>query len=299
MLYWPLLFYSSETLFSMPALFVDQITVIDFAYFHPARGVIGESWIVDVILEGDLDDQGMVFDFAHVKKQIKRTIDQCVDHKFVVPAAYGDLRISDSGGQRIIEAVDTSGRRYRHESPAEAVVLLDSDAVTLQAVEEVLRDACLETLPDNVSELVLKLTPEHITEAYYHYAHGLKKHLGDCQRIAHGHRSRIQIWENGDRSDTLESLWADHWRDIYLGTREDLAEEFELDGIRYLKFSYEAQQGNFSLTLPEKSCDLLETDSTVELIAGFIADSLKKERPDSHITVRAFEGVNKGAIARR
>ncbi len=283
----------------MPALFVDQITVIDFAYFHPDRGVIGESWIVDVILEGELDDQGMVFDFAHVKKQIKRTIDNCVDHKFVVPAGYADLRVSNNGNQKIIEATDSHGRRYRHESPAEAVVLLEADAVTLQALEALLREVCRETLPDNVSELVLKLTPEHITEAYYHYAHGLKKHLGDCQRIAHGHRSRIQIWENGDRSEVLESLWSDRWRDIYLGTREDLAEEFELEGTRYLKFSYQAEQGNFSLTLPAKNCDLLDTDSTVELIAEHIADSLKMERPDSHITVRAFEGVDKGAIARR
>ena len=54
----------------MAALFVDQLTVIDFAYFDPKRGIVGESWIVDIILDGDLDDQGMIFDFGDVKKQI-------------------------------------------------------------------------------------------------------------------------------------------------------------------------------------------------------------------------------------
>ena len=51
----------------MSRLFVDNLTVLDFSYFHPTRGVVGESWIVDVELVGDLNDEGMVFDFGHVK----------------------------------------------------------------------------------------------------------------------------------------------------------------------------------------------------------------------------------------
>jgi len=46
---------------------------------------VGESWIADVVLGGELDEQGMVFDFSHVKRAIKQVIDAQVDHRLVVP----------------------------------------------------------------------------------------------------------------------------------------------------------------------------------------------------------------------
>ena len=50
----------------MQALFVNNLTVIDFAYFHPQRGIIGESLILSVELFGELNDEGMLFDFCMV-----------------------------------------------------------------------------------------------------------------------------------------------------------------------------------------------------------------------------------------
>jgi hypothetical protein len=145
--------------------------------------------------------------------------------------------------------------------------------------------------------LELDFTSEAIEGAYYHYSHGLKKHLGNCQRIAHGHRSRIDIWANGKKSPLLEQQWADAWNDIYIGTREDIIDRPQVNGTDYYRFAYDAQQGPFEITLPQRCCYLIDTDSTVEFIAYHIAHKTRLENPETFIRVKAYEGIGKGAIA--
>lgn len=281
----------------MPALFVDQLTVIDFAYFDVHRGIVGESWIVDLVLEGELDDQGMVFDFGDVKKRIKQAIDATVDHKFVVPAQSDHVQAEDNDKELKLTLSDTANHRYYHQSPEQAVVLLEAKEVSMDAVIKVLNAACHQVVPQNVAKIHLSLHTEDIKGDYYHYAHGLKKHLGDCQRIAHGHRSQIHIYDNGQRSSELESLWCEKWEDIYIGTEEDLVETEIEDPNDYYRFAYTSEQGYFSLELPKARCHIMKNDSTVELIASHILKQLKQIEPHATIQVKAFEGVNKGAIA--
>jgi len=279
----------------MPHLFVDNLTVIDCSLLDAKRGLIGASWIVDIELFGELDQQSMVFDFGHVKKRIKQIIDENVDHKLLVPQQYSQVNISSdsSSGSTTVTFTDELNQVIEHVSPDEALCLIDAEAITQQAVIDFLDWKIMSELPDNVEGLQLRFRQEDDYAFYYCYSHGLKKHDGNCQRIAHGHRSRIQIWENGDRSRTWENRWSDKWKDIYLGSVEDIVFD-ENDRIR---FAYDAPQGHFELELDRDRVDLLESDSTVECIAEHIANTLKQAHPQSDIRVRAFEGVAKGAIA--
>jgi 6-pyruvoyl-tetrahydropterin synthase len=152
-------------------------------------------------------------------------------------------------------------------------------------------------VPANVAAVRVRLRHEAIDGASYHYTHGLSKHLGACQRIAHGHRSRLVIAVDGVRDATLEAAWAETFRDIYLVTGTHVVAD---DGER-LSVAYTAPEGRFELTLPQARTYRLghETDSTVEEIAEHLATRLQAAHPGRTITVRAYEGVMKGAIATR
>lgn len=283
----------------MSALFVDHLTVMDFTYLDATRGLVGESWIVDIVLEGGLDDQGMVFDFGDVKKQIKRAIDDAFDHRFIVPEKLSTLECGEQDGQLTLRWTDTLGRQWQHISPADAVLLLPESEITQDNSARWLAELLRRFVPDNVDAIKVNLRTEAIDGAYYHYSHGLKKHLGNCQRIAHGHRSQLQIRVDNKRASDLEQQWADRWQDIYLGTLEDMVEQFHEHDVEYVSFAYHSNQGEFSLTLPAERVYFIECDSTVELLADHLASQISTARPGYAIEVKAYEGVWKGAIARR
>lgn len=277
----------------MSTLFVEQLTVIDCAFLDEYRGLVGQSWIVDLELEGDLDAQSMVLDFSETKKRIKRSIDSGVDHTLIVPRCSPEVHISQTRDATEIEFSARTGV-IRHRSPHCAVTLLDEREINAPVVAGHLNQTLREGLPGNVSDLRIRLREESIDGAAYHYVHGLKKHRGDCQRIAHGHRSRIEVRINGARNRQLEQSLADHWSDIYLASTEDLREI--IDGR--MCFAYQAPEGEFELTLPILSVDLLESDTTVERIAEQLARRISEVAPDQSVEVRAYEGVQKGAIGR-
>ena len=284
-------------------LFVNDLTVMDFSYLCPKRGMVGESWIVDLILHGDLDEQNMVLDFGKVKKQVKRIIDDTVDHKLVVPSEYKQtnvVHIENSDYIKVTFAFEEN-KQIQISSPDDAFCFIDAEKIEMEDVILHLASVIKPQLPSNVKKVELSLRAEEISGFYYHYTHGLKKHDGNCQRIAHGHRSKIQIFENGMKSPRLEKYWSNNWEDIYVATTEDKATndmlEFISCGVDQVAYKYESTQGKFELVMPSSDVYEMDVDTTVELIAQYIADKLKLESPDNDYKVVAYEGVAKGAIA--
>jgi 6-pyruvoyl-tetrahydropterin synthase len=276
----------------MTTLFVEQLTVIDCAYLDVARGLVGESWIVDVELDGALDEQSMVLDFGEVKRRLKQGIDRHCDHRLLVPAAAPETQCEEQDGDLHLLFRSDIGP-IEHRSPHTAVKLIDATEIDARSVADGLAPHLRALLPASVADLRLRLRPERIDGAYYHYVHGLKKHLGACQRIAHGHRSKIEVWADDARDNELEMQIARRWLDIYLGTRADLVSH----GSGRLRFAYTAQEGHYQLAMPESHVDLLDDDTTIECIAAHLARQLAAQRPGAELRVRAYEGVMKGAVA--
>ena len=284
-------------------LFVNDLTVIDFSYLCTKRGMVGESWIVDLTLHGELDEQNMVLDFGKVKKQVKRIIDDTVDHKLVVPSEYDNTRVEhiDNSDYIRVEFFSENGERIAISSPEDAYCFIDTAKIEMADVITHLASVIKPQLPSNVKKVELSLRAEDINGFYYHYTHGLKKHDGNCQRIAHGHRSKIQVFENGMKSPKLEKQLSTLWADIYIATEEDSAPHPQLEFVSAsgdeLAFKYESSQGHFELVMAPESVYVMPVDSTVELIAQYLADKLKAKFPENDYKVVAYEGVAKGAIA--
>ncbi|WP_348731994.1 6-carboxytetrahydropterin synthase [Rheinheimera texasensis] len=280
-------------------LFVRDLTVIDFSYLCPQRGLLGESFIVDVELHGGLDATSMVLDFAHVKKLIKKAIDSLVDHKLAYPALHPAVSKRQDGQTEILKLNSQRGP-VQIASPADAHVAIPAEKVDELSLTAFLQQQIKPLLPDNVQQLLFVLRPEKANGFYYHYSHGLKKHDGNCQRIAHGHRSTIEIYQHNMLSPRLNKFWTERWTDIYLGTAEDQVQAADCQWLQPQDnshfFRYQAPQGWFEIALPVSHCEIVPCDTTVECLAEYIANTLQALEPAAYKVV-AYEGVGKGAIA--
>lgn len=278
----------------MARLFVENLSVIDFSFLDSERGVVGESWIVDIELVGSLDEQGMVFDFGKVKKQIKQFIDAEVDHRLLVPLTSPGCSTDLVNDELLIKFPLVAGGIISHQSPSDAVLLVDTQVIEANSIASDLQARIKTILPDNVTVVLVNLRNEAIDGAYYHYTHGLQKHLGQCQRIAHGHRSQIEIQVEGERNQQMEAQWATRLQDSYIATACHITEEFELNGIAHTSMAYTAQQGYFAISLPSTKVFTMPMESTVENLANYFADIISQENR-VNVLVKAYEGVAKGA----
>ncbi|MGY3945741.1 hypothetical protein BJP24_01125 [Aeromonas allosaccharophila] len=287
-------------------LFVRDLTVIDSSYLCERRGMVGESWLVDIEMSGELNEMSMLLDFGRVKKLIKSIIDEEVDHKLLVPTECPLIHIETLDGDESTVDLLRPGRSIHLRCPTQGFAFIPAPLVDKESVTRYLLAVLAKRLPGNIKDLSMTLRHEAIDGAFYHYSHGLKKHDGNCQRIAHGHRSPIEIHVDGERDGELELNWAERWGDIYLGTEEDKVALTELAlspranaqlGEHHCGFKYVAPQGLFQLAIPRAEVEMIDTDTTVELLACYIAREVKKMVGDKFVKIVAYEGVGKGAIA--
>lgn len=275
-------------------LFVNRLSQLDASLWCPQRGLIGVSWLVDVELDGELGEDGMLFDFGLVKPWIKSRLDAGADHTLLVPSHAPGVTISECSEGLSVRTLLPYPMEVR--APRQAFTLLPWAEITPLRFANFLSRELMKRPPSRVSDLRLRLREETIEGAVYTYSHGLKRHAGNCQRIAHGHRSRLHIWQRGERCPALEARWATWLNDRYLIDQADLAPQAEQECRHSLTSRYRAEQGRFHLRLPMERCIVMDVPTTVEHIAAWLARRIAEET-GSATRVQAFEGIDKGAIA--
>lgn len=273
-------------------LFVSGFTHLDCAYLDPAHGLVGESWLVDARLSGTLDADGMICDFGIVKPWLKSALDDFIDHRLILlPSTPIDQQ--QSGDSCELTHSDRAGRRLRYRAPQSALCRLDAASLQPADLAAALSTWLKPRLPAALTQVVLSLRCE-TQRSQYHYCHGLQRHAGNCQRMAHGHRGRLGIRLNDSPAPWLESHWSQKLAHRFIGTE---AHRLSDSPVGRHGFAYRASQGEFELELPEDRVYLIRSDATVECLAQHIAGRIAKEHPRQRIEVTAYEGIGKGAVA--
>ncbi|WNL40833.1 6-carboxytetrahydropterin synthase [Halomonas sp. PAMB 3264] len=270
------------------ALFVKELSHIDVSVWCPQNGLTGVSWQVDASLEGELGEDGMLFDFGRVKPFIKKTLDAGVDHTLLVPVQAPGVSVEACDEGLCVRA--TAPYAFEVRGPLQAFTLIEAATIERAALADSISQTLTRTCPENVERVTLTFFDEVIDGAAYGYSHGLKRHDGNCQRIAHGHRSRLEIYQHGERQPAIERRWASWLDQRYLLERADI----DTQGETRLTCRYMAGEGAFALTLPVERCAVLPYPTTVENIARWLAREIASET-GTPTRVHAFEGFNKGA----
>lgn len=288
----------------MAKIFVEKLVNLDFTYFHLTRGLVGETLLVDLTLAGDQDDQGMVLDFSHVKRLASETLEDAIDHKLVLPLEnklsqiklLSDKSISDN--TRIL--LNDMQYQYELSMPKAGFCALPVHEINTETLTTYLLSLLYgQAWWVKSWRATLTLQTENLSNntPFFQYTHGLPKHDGACQRIAHGHRSKLEVYRNDALDLNCMEKWCSKWRDIYLGNRQDIIAKEMIGGVPSYRFAYSSAEGYYQLDIPQARAYLLETETTIENIAQHLADTVSKECMNGHqIETRVYEGYQKGAI---
>lgn len=274
-------------------LFVNALTHLDASWWSASFGLTGASWLVDLELDAPQGEDGMILDFGRVKPWAKRFLDEGADHTLLLPAESPHLEFHELAGERL-KVVAHQPYPMTVEGPGSAFTLLPMAEITAAALAAYLTSGLNQQLPLLSGQVSLQLREEALGDApEIHYSHGLRLHAGNCQRIAHGHRSKLEVFCDGQPAPEAAKRLAQHWNHAYLYDQADLIAADEKATV----IGYSAPQGAFQVSLPTAVVRQLPGPTTVENLAEFLFQQLQQEAPESSWQVRMYEGINKGALA--
>jgi 6-pyruvoyl-tetrahydropterin synthase len=294
-------------------IFLNDVMKVDGALFDPSKGVIGQTWKIDVTLTGPLNENGFVYDFSDFKKLVRKVLKSSLDHALIIPINSQSVVFKgQSRGEcwvmRSRNGKGVAEQEWSYISPPGAVFPSRSVALNRQVLEQEIVRSLRHRLPQEILNITAILREEDAvaTEAVFRYTHGIAHHTGMCQRLFHGHKSRIQCYVGDERRPDYEHYLV---RDI-LGSHVHIATPSQYKSgavipVSYrgktkdpITLSYEGSQGYFEATLPSDRVFMVDEETSIECIARELARVVKREEATTDkVKIICFEGIDKGAIA--
>ncbi len=108
----------------------------------------GHTYAIHAVIEGEVDDMGIIVDFGELKNAMKKIADE-LDHKMIIPEK-GDMEISRKGGE--VEVIFDKKRYVFPEGDCIILPVNSSSAETL-AMYMLKRITEEMDLPENVTLL--------------------------------------------------------------------------------------------------------------------------------------------------
>ncbi|CAI1493444.1 Putative 6-carboxy-5,6,7,8-tetrahydropterin synthase [Thermococcus nautili] len=122
----------------------DSSHFLALPYDSKCLRIHGHTYNVDVEVWGELNENGMIFDFNHLSNLIKR-----LDHRILVSE---DWVLERRDGRVVVEK---NGKRL--ELPEDEVVILDKPNVTAEYIAEWFAERIAEKAGENVKRILVKV----------------------------------------------------------------------------------------------------------------------------------------------
>ncbi|WP_297549079.1 6-carboxytetrahydropterin synthase [Thermococcus sp.] len=122
----------------------DSSHFLALPYESKCLRIHGHTYNVDVEIWGELNENGMIFDFNHLSNLVK-----LLDHRILVSEKWVVQR---SGGRVTVEK---NGKRI--ELPEDEVVILDKPNVTAEYIAEWFAERIAEKAGENVKKILVKV----------------------------------------------------------------------------------------------------------------------------------------------
>ena len=122
----------------------DSSHFLALPYESKCLRIHGHTYNVDVEIWGDLNENGMIFDFNHLSRLIK-----LLDHRIIVSESWVVERKKDT------VIIEKNGKRL--ELPQNEAVILDKPNVTAEYIAEWFAERIAEKAGDNVKKIRVKI----------------------------------------------------------------------------------------------------------------------------------------------